>query len=143
MAAVLATVTHHSYSKFCTANAALRGQKIGTSTGVGPAGCFELSSDDGRPTAGMRPASMLEPWPQGKGERHSGIGYELVQALDAPVLQMVEQLPNILQFFVHESAWSTPWLWVRPCDPAATSVSSWVLSRPSLCNDRCRGMGYG
>ena len=97
----------------------LPGQKIGTSTGY-----FELSSDDGRPTAGMRPASMLEPWPQGKGERHSGIGYELVQVLDAPVLQMVEQLPNVLQSFVHESTWSTPWLWVRPCDPAATSVSS-------------------
>ena len=72
----------------------LSGQKIGTSTGVGPAEYFELSTDDGRPTAGMRPASMLEPWPQGKVERRSGIRYELVQALDAPVLQMVEQLPD-------------------------------------------------
>ena len=32
-------------------------------------------------------------------ERHSGIGYELVPALDAPVLQMAEQLPDVLQFF--------------------------------------------
>ena len=32
-------------------------------------------------------------------ERHDGIAYELVQALDAPVLQMVEQLPNVVQFF--------------------------------------------
>ena len=47
----------------------------------------------------MRPASMLEPWPHWKVERHSGIGYEVVQALDVPVLQMVEQLPNVLQFF--------------------------------------------
>ena len=31
---------------------------------------------------------------------HSVIGYELVQALDAPVLQMEEQFPNVLQFFV-------------------------------------------
>ena len=31
------------------------------------------------------------PWPHGKVERHSGIGYELVLALDAPVLQIVEQ----------------------------------------------------
>ena len=29
--------------------------------------------------------------PHGKVERHSGIGYELVLALDAPVLQIVEQ----------------------------------------------------
>ena len=34
VAAVLATVTHHSHSKMGTANADLRGQKIGTSTGV-------------------------------------------------------------------------------------------------------------
>ena len=32
-------------------------------------------------------------------QRHAGIGYELVQALDALVLQMVEQLPNVIQFF--------------------------------------------
>ena len=32
-------------------------------------------------------------------ERHDGIAYELVQALDAPVLQTVEQLPNAVQFF--------------------------------------------
>ena len=82
-----------------TANATLRGQKTGTSTTVGPAEYYELSSDDGRPTAGTRPASMLEPWPQGTMERHDGIAYELVQALDAPVLQMVEQLPNVVQFF--------------------------------------------
>ena len=98
VAAVLATVTHHSHSKVGTANAALRGQKTGTSTRVGPAEYFELSSDDGRPTGGERPAALLEPWPQGKMERHDGIAYELVQALDAPVLQTVEQLPNVVQF---------------------------------------------
>ena len=32
-------------------------------------------------------------------ERHDGIAYELVQALDAPVLQTVEKLPNVVQFF--------------------------------------------
>ena len=42
---------------------------------------------------------MLEPWPQAKMERHAGIGYELVQALVVPVLQMVEQLPSVFQFF--------------------------------------------
>ena len=97
--AALATVTHHSHSKVGTANAALRGQETGTSTRVGPAEYNELSSDDGRPTAGTRPASMSEPWPQGKMERHAGIGYEIVQSLDVPVPQMGEQLPNIVQFF--------------------------------------------
>ena len=53
------------------------------------------SSDDGRPTGGERPAALSEPWPQGKMERHDGIAYELVQALDAPVLQTMEQLPNV------------------------------------------------
>ena len=32
-------------------------------------------------------------------QRHAGIGYELVQALDAPVLQIVEQLPDVHHFF--------------------------------------------
>ena len=50
------------------------------------------------PPGGERPAALLEPWPQGKTERHDGIAYELVQALDAPVLQTVEQLPNVVQF---------------------------------------------
>ena len=41
---------HHSHSKVGTAYDALRGQKKVTSTRVGPADYFELSSDDGRPT---------------------------------------------------------------------------------------------
>ena len=32
-------------------------------------------------------------------EQHDGIAYELVQALDAPVPQMVEQLLDVLRFF--------------------------------------------
>ena len=92
-------VSHHSYPKVDTKNAALRGQKTVTSTSVGPAEYYELSSDDDRPTAGTRLPSMLEQWPQGKVERHSGIGYELVQALDAPVLQMVGQSLDVFQFF--------------------------------------------
>ena len=66
---------------------------------VGPAEYYELSSDDGRPTWGERPAALLEPWPQGQVQRHDGIACELVQALDAPVLQTVEQLLNVVQFF--------------------------------------------
>ena len=99
VAAVLAAVTHHSHSKVGTANSALRGQKLGTSTEVGPAEYFELSSDDGKPTVEERPAALLERWPQGKLQRHAGIGYEIVQSLDVPVAQMGGQLPNVVQFF--------------------------------------------
>ena len=42
---------------------------------------------------------MLEPRPQGEVQRHAGIGYELAQNLDVPVLQMGEQLPDVLQLF--------------------------------------------
>ena len=45
IAAVLATVSRHSYSK------------VDTSTEVGPAEYFELSSDDGNPSGGERPAA--------------------------------------------------------------------------------------
>ena len=77
-----------------------KGPKTVTRTKVGPAEYYELSSDDGRPTGGERPAAfMLEPWPQGQVQRHAGIGYELVQALGALVLQMVEQLPDVHHFF--------------------------------------------
>ena len=60
----------------------------------------------GRLAARRRPTPLVEVLPQGKVERHAGIGYEHVQALDAPVLQMVEQLPDVLQFF----ATRVPWL---------------------------------
>ena len=87
---------------------------------VGPAEYFELFSDDGRPTGGERPAALLEPWPLGKMDRHDGIAYELVQALDALVLQTVEQLPNVVQFFAaHRSAQ----------DPASRCSSATFVSR--------------
>ena len=88
-----------SHSKVGTAYAAPRGQKKVTSTRVGPAEYFELSSDDGRPTGEERPAALLERWPQGKLMRHTNVGYEIVQSLDVPVPQMGEQLPSVLQFF--------------------------------------------
>ena len=94
IAAVLATVSHHSYPKVDTKNDAPRGHKTVTSTRVGAAEYYELSSDDGRPTG---PSALLGPWLQ--LQRHAGIGYELVQALDASVLQLVEQLPDVHHFF--------------------------------------------
>ena len=44
------------------------------------------------PPPGMRPGVLQDPVPQGRVVQHSGIGYELVLALDVPVLQMAEQL---------------------------------------------------
>ena len=61
---------------------------------------FPMTDDEGgEVSAGVRPAPLEEGRPQGKLQRHAGIGYELVQALDAPVLQMVEQLPDVHHFF--------------------------------------------
>ena len=48
------------------------------------------------PEAGGRLAARGRPT---KVERHAGIGFELVAALDAPVLQMVDQLVDVLQTF--------------------------------------------
>ena len=55
--------------------------------------------EGGELSAGVRPAPLEEGRPQGKLERHAGIGYEIVLNFDVPVPQMVEQLPNIVQFF--------------------------------------------
>ena len=74
----------------------LRAQK---SASAGPAECFDLFSDDGRPAGGERPAALLEPQPQERDRRHTGVGYEIVQNLEVPVPQMGEQLPDVLQFF--------------------------------------------
>ena len=48
---------------------------------------------------GKRPASLVEVRPQGKMVQHSGVGFELVQALNVHVLQMVEQPVEEVSFF--------------------------------------------
>ena len=96
----LAAALHHSSFRGAGPEMydAPRSQRTANSR-VGLAEYYELFSDDGRPTGRERPGALLEPWPQGMMERHDGIAYELVQALDAPVLQTVEQLLNVVQFF--------------------------------------------
>ena len=90
----LAAALHHSWGgEGLETHDGLRAQKRAS---AGPAEYFELSSDDGRPAGGERPAALLEPRPQGKVQRHAGIGCELAQNLDVPVLQMGEQLPDVL-----------------------------------------------
>ena len=88
---VLATVTHHSF-QVGTAHDGLRAQKTVTSTReveerVPHAGLRAQKA----PPPGMRPGVLQDPAPQGRVGQRSGIGFELVLALDVPVLQMVEQ----------------------------------------------------
>ena len=98
MTAVLATVSQHSYSKVDTANAALWGQKIGTSTRVGPAEYFELSSDDGRPTGGRAASGTVGAL--AAGEAAGARGHRLRDCSESRCSCAAEdQLPNIVQFF--------------------------------------------
>ena len=120
IAAVLATVTHHSFDKVGAASGVLRNRKTATKTGKGEeyethytakfrktpppqaaATEYHSMTDDegGELSAGVRPAPLEEGRPQGKLQRHAGMGYEIVQNFNVPVPQMLEQLPNIVQFF--------------------------------------------
>ena len=51
------------------------------------------------PLPGEHPGVLKEPEVQGRVGQHSGIGFELVQALDVPVLQMVGQPVEVDSFF--------------------------------------------
>ena len=55
--------------------------------------------EGGELSAVVRPAPLEERRPQGKLQRHAGMGYEIAQSLDVPVLQMVEEPLNVTQFF--------------------------------------------
>ena len=95
VSSVLATVTHHSFG-----GAAYTAKFRKTPPPQAAATeCYPLTDDEGGElSAGVRlapPEGRL----QGKLQWHAGIGYEIVQSLDVPVPQMVEQLPNISQFF--------------------------------------------
>ena len=92
----LAAAFHHSWGGGPGTHEGLRAQKTAS---AGPAEYFELSSDDGRPAGRERPAALLEPRPQERDRRHTGVGYEIAQNLVVPVPQMGEQLPDVLQFF--------------------------------------------
>ena len=54
---------------------------------------YPLTEDEGGGlAAGGRPPALVEPRPQVGIQQHAGIGYELVLALDPPVLQMGEEV---------------------------------------------------
>ena len=82
--------------------------------------------EGGELSAGVRRAPLEEEKPQGKVQRHAGIGYEIVQNLDAPVLQMVEQLPNVLRFFL--TRWPVGSEQVRP-------IAEQVIDVPNISQD--------
>ena len=82
------------------AHIALRRQK---SKAASEAAFFELFDED---TAGVRPEVLAEPRPLERVQRHVVEHITdlvrvapMVQILDAPVPQTVEQLPDMLQFF--------------------------------------------
>ena len=50
------------------------------------------------PPPGKRPGVLKDPVPQGRVGQHCGVGFGLVQALDVPVLQMVETARGSAQF---------------------------------------------
>ena len=99
IAMALASALHHSADK--TTNVqhnALRGQMNAGSE------YYELSDEDVVPARGSRPPCLGEP--RGPQDRDQQRAVEqtadyapMVQILDAPVAQMVEQLPNLTQFF--------------------------------------------
>ena len=103
VAAVLATVTHHSFGKVGTASGVLRNMETATRTGNGEefeahyTGKFRKT-----PPQGSRPAPLPEVagW-QGRLERHvveqTVVSAPGLQILDAPVPQKVEQLLEVLR----------------------------------------------
>ena len=97
IAMALATVVHHSYGP--TANDALRGQRTVTRAGEGEVREeHQALRGQTRLPPGTRPTPLVEVQPQGAMVQHSGI-FDLVQALDVPVLQMVEQPVDVHSFF--------------------------------------------
>ena len=114
----LSAAAHHSFDKMAAgakydglraqktdrageaANRAPRRQK---SKAAGEAVFFELFDED---TVGVRPGVLAEPRPQEPVQRHTMehiVDFvwcsPMVQILDAPVPQMVEQLPDVRRFF--------------------------------------------
>ena len=108
VAMALSAAAHHSFDKVA-AGAKYDGPRAQTkaprrqkSKAAGESVFFELFDED---TAGMRPGVLAEPRPQERVQRHTMehiVDYvwcaPLVQTLDAPVPQTVEQLPDVLRF---------------------------------------------
>ena len=114
----LSAAAHHSFDKVAAGakydglrsqttdragEAAQRAPRRQRTRADGQAVIFELFDED---TAGLRSGVLAEPRPQERVQRHTMehiVDFvccaPLVQILDAPVPQTLEQLPDVLQFF--------------------------------------------
>ena len=114
----LSAAAHHSYDKVAAGakydglrahmtdragEAAHRAPRRQRTRAAGEAVIFELFDED---TAGLRPGVLAEPRPQERVQRHTMehiVDFvccaPMMQILDAPVPQTLEQLPDVLQFF--------------------------------------------
>ena len=114
----LSAAAHHSFDKVAAGEkydglraqktdrageAAIQAPRRQRTRAAGEAVIFELFDED---TAGVRPGVLAEPRPQERVQRFSMeriVDFvccaTMVQTLDAPVPQTVEQLPDVLQFF--------------------------------------------
>ena len=98
----LSAAAHHSFDKVAAGETfnALRGQKTDRARReVEERELHDAPRRQKPPPPGTRPAPLVEVRPQGAMMQHSGIGFELLQALDVPVLQLVEQPVEVATFF--------------------------------------------
>ena len=155
IAAALATFTHHS---------ALRGQKTArageeesetkytakfrTTPPPHAAGTeyYELSDEDVVPARGSRPPCLGEPrGPQERDQLRTveqiAVYAPMVQILDAPVPQLVEQLPDVLRFFdrfatVPEQVIAVPKIFIESVPPRAflraTQLAEQLVEVPTI-----------
>ena len=85
------------------------------------------------PPPGTRPAPLVEVQPQGAMVQHCGIGFELMQSLDVPVLQMVEQPVDVDSFFrISIPAVAEQVIEVRKLALPVRAVQRAALSEPQL-----------
>ena len=112
---------------------------------AGEAVFFELFDED---TAGLRPGVLCEPRPQERVQRHTMehiVDYVCsapsVQILDAPVPQLVEQLPDVLRFFdrfatVPEQVIAVPKIFIESVPPRAflraTQLAEQLVEVPTI-----------
>ena len=106
VAMALSAATHHSFDKVATeakysslqaqttdrAEAAYQAPRRPTTRAARETELFQLYEDE---LKGVRPPPLVEVRPQGQLERHTDVGYELVQDLDVPVLRRVDVADDI------------------------------------------------
>ena len=127
IAMALATVEHHSYGP--TANDALQGQKTVTRAGEGEVREeHQALRGQTRLPPGMRPALLVEVQPQGRVGRHFAEHLAelapLVQILDAPVPQVVDNVMDAFKFLdqpMTEQVIEVPRISCPPC-PSRSQV---------------------